>query len=163
MSNSDYSVLMPPPSMEGGLIKMPKKNPETNEHEFRTPLPVNLEPKGSLLGLDKLAAIKKKKSLRTNLQSQKSLLAEDLKFILIKQAKKSKQTIITIRIVTRTTNEPTETETMMTRKHQHHTGFTMIKYTETGTRMKKREFTHQPVNIQKIMIINVIKNAHGKN
>ena len=38
MSNKDHSVLMPPPQQEGGLIKMPKKNPEANSHEFKTPL-----------------------------------------------------------------------------------------------------------------------------
>ena len=33
----DLSVLMPPPKLEGGLIRMPKKNPETNEHAFKVP------------------------------------------------------------------------------------------------------------------------------
>lgn len=38
----DISVLMPPPMMEGGLIKMPKKNPETSGHTFKVPnLPGN--------------------------------------------------------------------------------------------------------------------------
>ena len=33
----DLSILMPPPPMEGGLIKMPKKNPETDDHKFLVP------------------------------------------------------------------------------------------------------------------------------
>ena len=41
MSNStqenDHSVLLPPPQQEGGLIKMPKKNPEVAEHQFKVP------------------------------------------------------------------------------------------------------------------------------
>ncbi len=41
MENSrDLSVLMPPPKMEGGLIKMPKKNPQTDEHAFKLPTPI---------------------------------------------------------------------------------------------------------------------------
>ncbi|RNA01392.1 pre-mRNA-splicing factor ATP-dependent RNA helicase PRP16 [Brachionus plicatilis] len=63
MSNSDYSVLMPPPLQEGGLIKMPKKNPDVEGHEFKAPLPVDPKPKGSMLGLDVLAARKKKEKL----------------------------------------------------------------------------------------------------
>ena len=78
----DFSVLMPPPKIEGGLIKMPKKNPDTSEHTFKVPnLPGNYfnfkylaiiltedsqiyitkeKPKNSILGLDRLAAAKKK-------------------------------------------------------------------------------------------------------
>ena len=33
----DLSILMPPPAIEGGLIKMPKKNPETDDHKFKVP------------------------------------------------------------------------------------------------------------------------------
>jgi hypothetical protein len=34
---SDHSILMPPPMQEGGLIKMPKKNPEVSDHQFKVP------------------------------------------------------------------------------------------------------------------------------
>ncbi len=52
---------MPPPANQiGGLIKMPKKNPETSEHTFKVPAPVDDRPRGSLLGLDKLAAARRK-------------------------------------------------------------------------------------------------------
>ena len=34
---SDHSILMPPPLQEGGLIKMPKKNPEVADHQFKVP------------------------------------------------------------------------------------------------------------------------------
>lgn len=70
MSNGDYSVLMPPPQLEGGLIKMPKKNPDANSHEFKIPLPVDSKPKGSLLGLDLLAAKKKKEKLENEEKSK---------------------------------------------------------------------------------------------
>ena len=36
-TSQDYSVLLPPPQQEGGLIKMPKKNPEVAEHQFKVP------------------------------------------------------------------------------------------------------------------------------
>ena len=35
--SSDHSILMPPPAQEGGLIKMPKKNPEVADHQFKVP------------------------------------------------------------------------------------------------------------------------------
>lgn len=63
MSSDDksLSVLMPPPQMEGGLIKRDKKkNPETNDHTFKVPQALSEKPRGSLLGLDRLAAQKKK-------------------------------------------------------------------------------------------------------
>ncbi len=61
LERSNLSVLMPPPSNQiGGLIKMPKKNPETNDHTFKVPAPVNDRPRESLLGLDKLAAARRR-------------------------------------------------------------------------------------------------------
>lgn len=64
MSNESHSVLMPPPAREGGLIKFPKRNIDAEEHEFKAPLapaPIVDKPRGvSMLGLDKLAAAKKK-------------------------------------------------------------------------------------------------------
>jgi hypothetical protein len=61
--SDNHSVLLPPQITTGGLIKMPKKNPSADEHEFKAPLPIDSKPKGSLLGLDKLAAAKKKERL----------------------------------------------------------------------------------------------------
>lgn len=41
--DKELSVLMPPPKMEGGLIRMPKKsNPETENHLFKTPAPIGM-------------------------------------------------------------------------------------------------------------------------
>lgn len=64
--SKNHDVLMPPPEQVGGLIRMPKKNPDASEHEFKAPLPVDSKPKGSLLGLDKLAALKKKERLENS-------------------------------------------------------------------------------------------------
>ena len=33
----ELSVLMPPPPSEGGLIRMPKKNPSVDDHQFKVP------------------------------------------------------------------------------------------------------------------------------
>jgi len=37
----ELSVLMPPPTIEGGLI-IRKKNPEADSHQFKVPLPLGL-------------------------------------------------------------------------------------------------------------------------
>lgn len=67
MSNektTDYSILLPPEPVEGGLIKPLKKNPNIDESfEFRAPMPISDKPRVSLLGLDRLAAAKKKEKL----------------------------------------------------------------------------------------------------
>lgn len=44
---------------------MPKRNPETTDHEFKVPQAVDAKPKVSLLGLDRLAAAKKKEKLES--------------------------------------------------------------------------------------------------
>ena len=38
----NHSILLPPTNIEGGLIKMPKKNPNVDEHQFKMPLPLGI-------------------------------------------------------------------------------------------------------------------------
>jgi hypothetical protein len=40
VDSDNHSVLLPPAPMEGGLIKMPKKNPNSEDHQFKVPLPL---------------------------------------------------------------------------------------------------------------------------
>lgn len=59
-----HSVLLPPEPQEGGLILIKpgmRRNPETEAGvEFKMPFPVDDKPRVSLLGLDRLAAAKKR-------------------------------------------------------------------------------------------------------
>jgi hypothetical protein len=72
------SVLLPPPEIIGGLYKPPKKNP-VFEHVFKAPDPVSttttttiiVEKRGSLLGLDRLAEIKRLERLRKESEAAK--------------------------------------------------------------------------------------------
>jgi pre-mRNA-splicing factor ATP-dependent RNA helicase DHX38/PRP16 len=76
MSNIDTKnnfVLLPPEPMQGGLIKMAKRNPSANEHQFKMPEPVENSNHKEGLGLDKLAAAKKKeKNQQTSSQEPNS-------------------------------------------------------------------------------------------
>ena len=38
--DENHSVLLPPAQTEGGLIKMPKKNPNSDDHQFKMPFPI---------------------------------------------------------------------------------------------------------------------------
>ena len=71
-NNAAISVLMPPQNQVGGLIKMPKKNnPEATEHTFKVPAAPGTANRGSLLGLDKLAAARRKEKEQQNNEESK--------------------------------------------------------------------------------------------